>query len=111
MQKNIHKQCITTVIFLHILLMHANPARMLYPALIWEFYNMKKCVFSIGSVTHAIKAQRALSDFSVPSKIVKTQSDDRGRGCIYGIEFDNVYCSFASDTMIKYGISFKKITQ
>lgn len=65
---------------------------------------MNKCVFSIGSVTHAIKAQRALSDLSLPSKIVKTKNDSHGRGCVYGVELDAFYCKAASDIFKKYGI-------
>ena len=71
---------------------------------------MTKCIFSIGSVTHAIKAQRALSDYSVPSKIVKTKTLENGRGCTYGIELDSGYRSFAAEVLKRFGIPYRSET-
>ncbi len=67
---------------------------------------MNKCVFSIGSVTHAIKAQRALSEHSIPSKVVKTNNDRHNRGCTYGIETELVYKSNAVRLLDMYGIGY-----
>lgn len=67
---------------------------------------MKKTVLSIGSVTHAIKAQRALSDNNVPSKVVKTKSSPSGKGCTYGIETDRMYSSTAERILSSYSINY-----
>jgi hypothetical protein len=69
---------------------------------------MQKSVLIIGSVTHAIKAQRALSDNNVPSKVVKTQTTKNGKGCVYGIELEWMYSDTAERILNAYGISYKK---
>ena len=70
---------------------------------------MKKTVLSIGSVTHAIKAQRALSDNNVPSKVVKTKNTPSGRGCTYGIETDRMYGSTAERRLSSYSIGYSAV--
>jgi hypothetical protein len=45
-----------------------------------------KCTVSIGSITYASKAQKALSSASIFSEIVKTERSGLS-GCIYGLEF------------------------
>ena len=45
-----------------------------------------KCTVSIGSVTYAEKAMRALASAAIYSEIVKLD-ESRSRGCIYGLEF------------------------
>ncbi len=67
---------------------------------------MTKCVFQIGSVTHAMKAQRVLSESSVPSKVVKTKNDGRGRGCIYGVETEMMYKNTSVRIFQQTGIAF-----
>ena len=46
-----------------------------------------KCVVSLGSVTAATRAQRALSGAAIYSEIVKLGDDTLGKGCTYGLEF------------------------
>ncbi len=67
---------------------------------------MTKCVFQIGSVTHAMKAQRLLSEMSVPSKVVKTKNDGRGRGCMYGVETGIMYKNTTIRIFNSTGISY-----
>ena len=45
-----------------------------------------KCTVSIGSVTYAEKAMRALASAAIYSEIIKLD-ESRSRGCIYGLEF------------------------
>ena len=45
-----------------------------------------KCTVSVGSVTYAEKAMRALASAAIYSEIVKLD-ESRSRGCIYGLEF------------------------
>lgn len=71
---------------------------------------MRKCVFEIGSVTHAMKAQKVLSDASIPSKIVKIKNDKRGRGCVYGVETECIYVRVASERFDTHGINYVNVT-
>ena len=45
-----------------------------------------KCTVSVGSVTYAEKAMRALASAAIYSEIVKLD-ENRSRGCVYGLEF------------------------
>ena len=45
------------------------------------------CSAEIGSVTAAMKAERALSAAAIPCEVIKKESKARGRGCVFGIEF------------------------
>ena len=55
-----------------------------------------KCTVSIGSITYASKAQKALSNALISSEIVKTERARLGGGCIYGLEFS---CSQLSNVI------------
>ena len=68
---------------------------------------MTKCVFSVGSVTQAMKAQRLLSEKAVPSKVVKTKSEQKGRGCRYGVDFDCMYSKAVKGIFLSYGINYE----
>ncbi len=48
---------------------------------------MKICTAAIGSLTQAIKGERALAQANINGKIVKLDSSMTRRGCAYGIEF------------------------
>ena len=72
--------------------------------------SMKKTVLSIGSVTHAIKAQKALSDNNVPSKVVKTKTTKNGKGCTYGVETERMYYVTAEKVLDSYGINHSTVT-
>ena len=48
---------------------------------------MKICTAAIGSLTYAIKAQRALRDAGIDGDIVKLDASMTRRGCAYGVEF------------------------
>ena len=52
-----------------------------------EVPSMKICTAAIGSLTHAINAQRALSDAGIHGDIVKLDASMTRRGCAYGVEF------------------------
>ena len=45
------------------------------------------CRVTVGSVTYATKAQRALANAAIYSETVKLDSGNAGRGCTYGLEF------------------------
>jgi len=46
-----------------------------------------KCGVTLGSVTSATRAQRALASAAIYSEIIKLGDDAQGRGCTYGLEF------------------------
>ena len=48
---------------------------------------MKICTAAIGSLTHTIGAQRALSEAGIHGTIVKLDASMTRRGCAYGVEF------------------------
>lgn len=48
---------------------------------------MKICTAAIGSLTNAIKAQRALSEAEIEGTIVKLDASMTRKGCAYGVEF------------------------
>ena len=47
----------------------------------------RDCAVELGSVTYAMKAQRALAAAAIHSTVVKTESSSSKRGCTYGIRF------------------------
>ncbi len=72
---------------------------------------MTNCVFQIGSVTHAMRAQKLLSEMSVPSKVVKTKNDGRSRGCMYGIQTDLMYKNTAMRILKSYNIGYTAVPE
>ena len=52
------------------------------------------CTAVTGSMTMALKAQRALSKQAIRASTVKVSRANTSRGCIYGIEFD---CSLSGN--------------
>ncbi|MBE6661663.1 MAG: DUF3343 domain-containing protein [Ruminococcaceae bacterium] len=57
------------------------------------------CTASIGSLTHAMKGQRLLSDVGIESRIVKLDAKRTRRGCAYGIEFSCAELKSAKSTL------------
>ena len=49
--------------------------------------NNNSCGVSLGSVTIATKAQRALANAAIYSELIKFENDRLGKGCSYGLEF------------------------
>ncbi|MCI6501625.1 MAG: DUF3343 domain-containing protein [Clostridia bacterium] len=45
------------------------------------------CTVDIGSVTHAMKAQRALTAAAIYTEVIKTDIGRHGKGCVYGLAF------------------------
>ena len=45
------------------------------------------CTASMSSQTYALKAQRALSEMSIPCRVVRLDGAKSKHGCAYGIEF------------------------
>lgn len=47
----------------------------------------QKCVAAIGSMTAAIKAQRALLSANISAEVIALAPEETRRGCAYGVEF------------------------
>ena len=47
----------------------------------------RDCSAELGSLTYAMKAQKALAAAAIPSTVVKSESSSSRRGCTYGIRF------------------------
>lgn len=47
----------------------------------------RECSAAIGSVTQAMKAQKALASAAIPSTVIKWESSSRLRGCVYGVQY------------------------
>ena len=47
----------------------------------------EKLIAAIGSMTAAIKAQRALASSGIGSEVISLSPSDTRRGCAYGLEF------------------------
>ena len=45
------------------------------------------CTASVSSQTYAIKAQRALAEYAIESRVVRLDAAKSKKGCTYGIEF------------------------
>lgn len=67
---------------------------------------MTKYVYQIGSVTHAMRAQRLLGESGINSKVVKTSDHKNNKGCSYGIEFDAGMRRYADKILSDNNIRF-----
>ena len=47
----------------------------------------KQCVAVIGSMTQAMRAQKALAMAAIRSEVIKADSSKTGRGCAYGVSY------------------------
>ena len=48
------------------------------------------CVAAIGSVTQAMKAQKALGEAAIPTTVIKLEASSPHRGCIFGVRYSCV---------------------
>ena len=69
-----------------------------------------KCKLSVGSVTNAEKAMRALARATIYSEIVKLDSAGRGKGCVYGLELPCSQLDNAKAVLRSAGIKAKDLS-
>ena len=72
---------------------------------------MKQTTLTVGSVTYAIKAKKALSGIGIKSKLIKVDSSKSALGCEYGIEFSSVYFLDAVAELKKQKINYSLYRQ
>ena len=62
------------------------------------------CTAVLGSMTIALKAQRALAKQAIRAETVKISRPVSNKGCIYGVKFDCALMGNVKDTLIGAGI-------
>ena len=66
------------------------------------------CTAVTGSMTMALKAQRALSKEAIRANTVKVNSSTTDKGCIYGVEFDCPLLEKVRSTLSQAGVEAKE---
>ena len=66
------------------------------------------CTAVTGSMTMAMKAQRALSKNAIRATAVKVSQGSADRGCIYGVEFDCPLLGNVKNVLQTAGIEVKE---
>lgn len=66
---------------------------------------MKKIIVTVGSVTYAIKLKNMLSRKGIRSSLVKVE-DNKGSGCIHGVELDAADFLAAVVIMKENGVNY-----
>ncbi|MBE6673735.1 MAG: DUF3343 domain-containing protein [Ruminococcaceae bacterium] len=67
------------------------------------------CVIALKSMTYAIKAKKALSDFYIDSEIVRLEPNMTKKGCAYGISFNCVNLDSAKEAFKKWSIRYTEL--
>ena len=67
------------------------------------------CVIALKSMTYAIKAKKALSDFYIDSEIIKLEPSFTKKGCAYGVKFDRVNLAHAQEALRKWSIRYTEL--
>ena len=66
------------------------------------------CIATMKSMTYAIKAQKALSNYYINSEIVKFDTKST-KGCSYGIKFDCINLYSAENALKNNSIKYTQI--
>lgn len=67
------------------------------------------CIASLKSMTHAIKAKNALSDYYIDAEIIKLDPQMTKKGCAYGVRFNCVNLSSAQEALKKWSVKYTDI--
>lgn len=67
------------------------------------------CAFALKSMTHAIKAKKALSDYYVDAEIIKLDPSMTKKGCAYGVSFNCVNLSTAQEALRKWSVRYTEV--
>lgn len=66
------------------------------------------CTAVTGSMTMALKAQKALSREAIRANTVKVSGSHSGKGCVYGVEFDSSLLMRVRSVLSSAGIEVKE---
>ena len=69
------------------------------------------CIASLKSMTHAIKAKNALTDYYIDAEIVKLEQNMTKKGCAYGVKFNCVNLNSAQEAFKKWSIKYTEIVR
>lgn len=67
------------------------------------------CIIALKSMTYALKARKALSDFYIDSEIVKLEPSMTKKGCAYGVRFDRVNLTQAQEALKKWSVRYTEL--
>ena len=67
-------------------------------------YGKRACVAVIGSMTQAMRAQKALERASIPARVEKADSSATRRGCAYGVTYDCSWEGAVREVLRRSGI-------
>ena len=76
-----------------------------------ELFCLNKTTLSLGSVTYAMKAKKALLAIKIHSKLVKLDPGKSIGGCIYGLNISSEDYPVAVMELKKEGIPFSIYTE
>ena len=68
---------------------------------------MAKATITVGSITYALKAKKALERLGIRAGVVKSRSQTGGKGCSYGIEYPIHHEMTVVSELRRLGISFE----
>ena len=67
------------------------------------------CVASVRSMTHAIKAKKALESLDISCDIIRLEPNMTKKGCAYGVQFECVNLYQAKDALDKKSVKYSEI--
>ena len=67
------------------------------------------CIVALKSMTYAIKAKNALSDYYIDAEIVKLEPNMTKKGCAYGVSFNCVNFESVKEALRKGAIKYTEI--
>ena len=70
------------------------------------FYS--ECIAEIGSMTQAMRAQRALSNAAIPTTVIKGNSSKNSRGCAYGLSFSCAQGENVKNALAREGVKVRR---
>ena len=70
---------------------------------------MKKSIITMTSMTYALKANSILSNFSVPSDVIRLNGSVSNSGCSYGVSVATPYLKNAIRILSDNNIPYLKV--
>ncbi len=67
------------------------------------------CAIALKSMTHALKAKKALDDFYIDSEIIKLEPNMTKKGCAYGVQFNCVNLNSVYDALRKWSVKYTEL--
>ena len=68
---------------------------------------MEQCVLTIGTITHALAARRALNGARIAARLIKNTRTAKKSGCAYGLEIAAADMTAAMRILDEGGIPYE----